>query len=83
MMISNWVDAAVNGTALIAPGYDGINSLSISNAMYLSTWNDNWVDLPFDEDEYLSKLNERIESSTFKKNALRKLNDDFSGSYSK
>lgn len=83
MMISNWADAAVNGTDLIAPGYEGINSLTISNAMYLSTWNDSWVDLPIDEDEYLSKLNDRIKNSTFKKNELRKLNDDFSGSYSK
>ena len=30
-MINNWADVALNGGDLIAPGYEGINSLSLSN----------------------------------------------------
>ncbi|MDF2964276.1 MAG: oxidoreductase, partial [Paenibacillus sp.] len=36
-------------------------------AMHLSTWTDNWVDLPINEDLYYEKLQERINNSTFKK----------------
>lgn len=66
-MISNWVLAAENGAELICPGYEGIKSLSLSNAMYLSTWNDDWVELPIDEDKYYEKLQEKIKNSKFKK----------------
>lgn len=72
-MIKNWVNAATKGEKLIAPGYEGINSLSISNAAYLSTWTDSWVDLPIDEDKFLEELNKRIENSTFvKKNVVER-----------
>ncbi|MBQ7821395.1 MAG: Gfo/Idh/MocA family oxidoreductase [Clostridia bacterium] len=82
-MISNWVDAAVNGAELIAPGYEGINSLSISNAMHLSTWNDDWVELPLDEDEFYNKLQEKIKGSTYVKKTVEKINADMNSSYSK
>ena len=66
-MINNWVEAATEGKKLISPGEEGINSLSLSNAIYLSTWNDNWVEFPFNEDEFLEKLNEKIATSTYVK----------------
>lgn len=73
VMIKNWVNAATKGEKLIAPGIEGINSLSISNAAYLSTWTDSWVDLPVDEDKFLEELNKRIENSTFvKKNVVER-----------
>ncbi len=73
VMIENWVNAATKGEKLIAPGIEGINSLSISNAAYLSTWTDSWVDLPVDEDKFLEELNKRIENSTFvKKNVVER-----------
>lgn len=71
-MITNWVAAATTGAPLIAPGEEGINSLSLSNAMYLSTWNDDWVTFPIDEDQYLAKLNEKIATSTFRKQEVVK-----------
>lgn len=71
-MINNWIDAAVNGAELIAPGYEGINSLNISNAIYLSAWDDTWADLPVDEDRFYEKLQEKIETSTFKKTVMEK-----------
>ena len=35
--------------------------------MHLSSWTDNWVDLPINEDLFYEKLQERIKNSTFKK----------------
>ena len=82
-MIRNWADAALNGTPLISPGYEGINSLSISNAIYLSQWNDDWVNIPFDKDEFLSKLEHRIKTSVFKKKESINHSIDISNSYTK
>jgi predicted dehydrogenase len=64
---TNWVEAILKGTPLLAPGIEGINGLQISNAMHLSAWTDNWVSIPVDEELYHQNLNEKIESSTFKK----------------
>ncbi len=73
-MINNWVNAVLFGEKLISPGEEGINSLSLSNAMYLSSWKDDWVSLPFDEDEFLKELKSRIETSSFvKKDAVKTL----------
>ncbi|WP_339309153.1 Gfo/Idh/MocA family oxidoreductase [Paenibacillus sp. FSL k6-2145] len=66
-LIRNWVDAIRTGAPLIAPGEDGIHGLTLSNAMLLSTWTDNWVDLPIDEDLFYEHLQERIAGSTTKK----------------
>ncbi|PRA09450.1 MULTISPECIES: Gfo/Idh/MocA family protein [unclassified Paenibacillus] len=66
-LIRNWVDAIRTGVPLIAPGEDGIHGLTLSNAMLLSTWTDNWVDLPIDEDLFYEHLQERIAGSTTKK----------------
>ena len=70
-MINNWVSAIFFGEKLIAPGDEGIKSLAISNAVYLSTWNDDWVNFPFDEDEFFEKLNEKIKSSTYVKKEVK------------
>jgi len=59
----NWVNAIVTGEALIAPGAEGINGLTLSNAMLLSTWIDDWVQLPIDEDLFYRKLQEKIRAS--------------------
>jgi len=63
----NWVDAILRGTPLIAPGEEGILGLTLSNAMHLSTWTDNWVDLPLDEDLFHEYLQRHIERSRYRK----------------
>lgn len=63
----NWVNAILKGSSLLAPGTEGINGLTISNAIHLSTWIDDWVHIPFDEELFLEKLMEKIKTSTFKK----------------
>lgn len=54
----NFVNAILYGDELLAPGTEGINGLQISNAMYLSTWIDDWVSIPVDPDLYYKKLME-------------------------
>lgn len=63
----DWVRSIQKGTLLLAPGEEGIHGLTLSNAMLLSTWTDNWVDLPIDEELFLSELNKRIETSRYQK----------------
>lgn len=72
---SNWVQAILKGTPLLAPGIEGINGLQISNAMHLSAWTDAWVNIPVDEDLYYNKLQEVIKSSTFEKTSAGKTLD--------
>lgn len=60
----DWVRAIRHGTPLLAPGADGIHGLTLSNAMLLSTWIDDWVRLPLDEELFLRLLQERIASSS-------------------
>jgi predicted dehydrogenase len=77
----NFVNAILKGTPLVAPGEEGIHGLTLSNAMHLSTWTDNWVNLPIDEELYYNLLQEKIKNSTFQKpeatNTIAKLSGTF------
>ncbi len=59
-IINNWVEAIVKGSPLIAPGEEGINSLEISNAAYLSSWTKERVSIPVDEDRFYALLKEKF-----------------------
>ena len=63
----DWVRAILEGTPLIAPGVEGIRGVELANAMLLSAWQDDWVDIPVDETLYYEKLQERVRSSTVRK----------------
>ena len=56
-LLNNFADAILDGAPLIANGYEGLNSLSISNAAYISSWTDAWADIPVDEAFFEDKLN--------------------------
>ncbi|MDQ0194395.1 putative dehydrogenase [Paenibacillus wynnii] len=72
-ILRNFTNAISFNEPLLAPGEEGIKGLTLSNAMYLSAWTDNWVELPIDEDLFFEKLSEKIESSNFvKENVLSK-----------
>lgn len=76
----NWVNAIRNGTPLLASGAEGINGVTLANAMLLSAWTDDWVSLPLDDELYWSKLQEKIASSEGKKTAGGKALD-FGGTF--
>ena len=53
----------LHGTPLVAEGTEGLGGLTLSNAMHLSSWLGRAVDIPFDEELFLSELNKRRASS--------------------
>ncbi len=63
----NFTNAVLHGESLIAPGPEGIKSLTLSNAMLLSAWTKRRVDLPMDAHLYKQLLERRINESTFTK----------------
>lgn len=58
----------LHGTPLIANGCEGINGLTISNAMHLSAWLGKPVDIPFDEELFYEELMKRVKTSRRKEN---------------
>ncbi|MBO8424667.1 MAG: Gfo/Idh/MocA family oxidoreductase [Firmicutes bacterium] len=58
-IINNFTNHIVNGEPLIAPGADGIRGLTISNAIHLSSWTGEAVELPIDEDKFIAELEKR------------------------
>jgi predicted dehydrogenase len=69
----------LHGTPLIADGREGINGLTLSNAMHLSSWLDAAVTLPIDEELFLQEFNKRLETSRAKTGKGKVF--DTSGSY--
>jgi predicted dehydrogenase len=59
-VLENFAANILDGTPLIAPGSDGINGVRLANAIHLSSWTGQEVPLDFDENLYLSELNQRI-----------------------
>ena len=59
-IIKNYTDFLLGKTdKFIAPGREGINGLTFSNAIHLSAWTNAEVTIPFDEDLYLAELEKR------------------------
>lgn len=56
LILNNFADCILDGATLLAPGEEGINSLSISNAAYLSAWTDSWAVIPVDEQGFEDNL---------------------------
>ncbi len=69
----------LRGNALVADGREGINGLMLSNAMHLSSWRSETVELPFDEKLFLEMLDERRRNSRRKEET--DITFDTKGSY--
>lgn len=81
LVMRRFVDAINGKGELVADGAEGINSLSLSNAMLLSAWTDDWVDMPVDEDRFYKELGKRIKTSTYKKETVENEIISLDGSY--
>lgn len=69
-VLEAFAQSILHGTDLIAKGEEGLNSLSISNAAYLSSWTDDWADIPTDEalfERYLNDLGQKEKDQPPKK----------------
>ena len=82
-LIANFVNAILDGEALIAPGASGIGSVELANVMVYSGLLGQAVDLPMDSAAWESKLNELIANSTHEKKTVEVSNEDFSASFRK
>ncbi len=66
-VLNAWSDAILHGGKLIADGREGINGLSLSNAMHLSSFLNQEIALPLDDELYYNELKKRIACSKEKK----------------
>lgn len=80
-ILINFTNHILHGEKLLAPGIEGINGLSISNAAHLSQWSGNAkIDLPNDGEEFFSILKDRIANSRAKPEHSYKISD-LTGTY--
>ena len=63
-VLQNFTNAILHGSPLIAPAAEGIRSIELANAILLSSWKNQSIDLPMDSAEYEQQLLHRINSST-------------------
>lgn len=81
-VIMNFIDAIQTGAALIAPAPEGIRSVSLGNAILLSSLLKKPVNLPLDGDLYEKELNKLIANSQYvKKTTAYKPPSDFNQSF--
>ena len=64
-----FADRILTGGPLVADGVEGIRGLTLSNAMHLSSWLDRTVEIPFDEELFLTELNKKRATSKKKEDA--------------
>lgn len=67
-VLNRFAAAVLRGEPLIAAGEEGINGLTLSNAMHLSDWLGRPVSLPLDEDLFYEELMKRVKTSRRKEN---------------
>jgi len=67
-VLNAWAGAILRGTPMVADGREGINGLTISNAMHLSAFLGKEIELPFDEELYYDELMKRVAVSRRKTN---------------
>lgn len=74
-VINAWGGAILRGEPLVADGSEGINGLTLSNAMHLSSWLGCEVKLPLDEELFYSELMKRVAGSKKKANVKEAVAD--------
>ena len=78
-ILQSFTNSILHGKDLVAEGKEGINGLTLSNAMHLSSWLEKPVEFPLDEDVFLDELNKRIAAS--KEKTTEAVYFDTEGSY--
>ena len=64
-IFKDFTSAILRGTKLLAPGEEGVNGLTISNAIHYSAWTGDWADVKnFPHEEFYELLQDKIKNST-------------------
>ena len=79
-VVNAWGGAILRGEPLVANGREGINGLTLSNAMHLSQFLGKPVEIPFDEKLYYDELMKRV--ATSRRKVTESVFSDTTGSYS-
>ena len=81
-VINAWGGAILRGEPLVADGREGIQGLTLSNAMHLSAFRGRAVEIPFDEDAFYDELMRRAATSRYgARKAAKAVFSDVSGTY--
>ena len=81
VITQNFVDAILDGSPLIAPAEEGINSVEMANSMIYSQIKDVTVQLPLDSAAYEKMLKELIANSKFVKKSVVERDEDIKASF--
>jgi len=81
IILSNFVEAITEKSALISPIEEGIKSLELAGAMIYSTWTDSVVELPLDAAAYETRIKQAAAESTPRTNLRTAAKVDMSKSY--
>ena len=80
-VINAFASSIIDGTPLVADGREGINGLTISNAMHLSAWLDKEIIVKeFDHELFYTELMKRVASSS-RRTAVRESNVNIGASF--
>ena len=82
-VMQNFVDAILDGTALIAPGAEGLNSVEFANAALYSSWTGETVALPLNSAKYEAALQDKVQNSRFEKKVVKTTDEDFAKSFTR
>ena len=80
-LTQNFVDAILDGSRLIAPGSEGMNSVELANATLFSSMTGQTIELPLDGVAYERKLQQLIAESRFEKKVVAVTGEDFTKSF--
>ena len=76
-ILNNFAGVLLHGGKLLAPGEEGINGLTISNAIHLSGWTGETVDVKnFPDERFYELLQEKIRTSTVVKKESQVIADN-------
>ena len=81
VIAQNFVDAIIDGSPLIAPAAEGMNSVELANAILYSSLIGQSVTLPLDGLAYEKKLTQLIAESKISKPAVQVVAEDFTKSF--
>jgi len=79
-VLNAFAAAILRGEPLVASGTEGINGLTLSNAMHLSAWLGKDIEIPFDDELYYSELMKRVKTSR-RKDDVKAVYSDTTGTY--
>lgn len=84
-ILKNFTNAILDGEKLLAPAAEGIHSVELGNAILMSSMLGETVEVPFASAKFEKLLKKLIETSRFKKKAVKKsvAGEDFSKSFLK